>query len=165
MTIDATPPMRDGRHDFDFLAGRWAVSHRRLIQSLAGSNDWQTFTGTCHAWPLLGGLGNVDDNLLHLPAGDYRAASLRAFDPGTQRWSIWWLDGRAPGRLDPPVVGAFESGIGTFLADDTYEGRPIRVRFTWSGTDTPAPRWEQAFSADAGKTWETNWAMNFSRLP
>jgi hypothetical protein len=26
-----------------------------------------------------------------------------------------------------------------------------------------AGRWEQAFSADGGKTWETNWIMQFTR--
>jgi hypothetical protein len=24
-------------------------------------------------------------------------------------------------------------------------------------------RWEQAYSADGGKTWETNWIMEFTR--
>ena len=28
---------------------------------------------------------------------------------------------------------------------------------------TPTPRWEQAFSADGGKTWETNWVMEMTR--
>jgi NIPSNAP len=27
------------------------------------------------------------------------------------------------------------------------------------------PRWEQAFSVDGGKTWETNWIMDFTREP
>jgi hypothetical protein len=26
-----------------------------------------------------------------------------------------------------------------------------------------SPEWEQAFSADGGKTWETNWTMTFAR--
>ena len=33
----------------------------------------------------------------------------------------------------------------------------------WSGVTTPTPRWEQAFSEDAGTTWETNWVMDFKR--
>jgi hypothetical protein len=28
---------------------------------------------------------------------------------------------------------------------------------------TPTPRWEQAFSEDGGKTWETNWVMEMIR--
>src|SRR3954465_1569337 len=58
-------------HDFDFLHGRWRVRHRRLKERLVGSDAWERFDGTCHAWPLLDGAGNVDDNLLELPGGTY----------------------------------------------------------------------------------------------
>jgi hypothetical protein len=34
----------------------------------------------------------------------------------------------------------------------------------WSRTDTETPRWEQAFSLDEGKTWETNWIMDATRV-
>jgi hypothetical protein len=61
------------------------------------------------------------------------------------------------------VLGRFENGLGTFLGDDTFDGRPIRVRFIWSGIAADAARWEQAFSADGGATWETNWIMDFRR--
>ncbi len=112
---------------------------------------------------LLGGSGNVDDNVLEMPDGAYRAATLRAFDPTTRSWSIWWLDSRFPHRLDPPVVGGFEGTRGTFYADDIIDGVPIRVRFLWLVFDPQAPRWEQAFSKDGGLTWETNWRMAFTR--
>ena len=39
----------------------------------------------------------------------------------------WWLDGRNPGALDVPVVGRFADGVGTFFAEDTIDGRAIRV--------------------------------------
>lgn len=154
---------RSSTHDFDFLHGHWQVTHRRLKERLCRNDDWEIFDGQCSAWPVLGGAGIVDDNLLRLPAGSYRAVTLRTHEASTGRWSIWWLDARYPGRLDLPVVGSFEEGVGTFHADDVLEGRPIRVRFRWSGTDTPTPLWEQAFSADGGSTWEINWTMRFER--
>ena len=40
------------------------------------------------------------------------------------------------------------------------DGRTVLCRFLW--TSDP-PRWEQAFSDDGGKTWETNWIMEFTR--
>jgi hypothetical protein len=153
--------------DFDFLFGSWHVAHRRLRKRLAACTDWDAFGGTSRASPLLGGLANFDDNRLELPpssGGAYRAVTLRAFDATHDQWSIWWLDGRYPDRLDVPMVGRFDAdGTGTFHADDVFEGRPIRVRFLWSHTRTPSPRWEQAFSLDRGATWETNWEMAFSR--
>jgi hypothetical protein len=112
---------------------------------------------------VLGGYGNVEDNLLHLPEGPYRALALRSFDPHSKQWSIWWLDARVPGQIDVPVVGQFENGVGTFYADDTLNGAPIRIRFNWFTADPTRPRWEQAFSSDGGSTWETNWTMDFLR--
>jgi hypothetical protein len=61
------------------------------------------------------------------------------------------------------VLGSFSSDIGVFEGTDVFEGRPIRLRFTWSGVTTSTPRWEQAFSDDGGETWEPNWIMEFTR--
>jgi hypothetical protein len=154
----AAPP------DWDFLVGRWAVKHRRLKARLAGSTEWEEFNGTSVLSTTLGGAGNVDDNVIELPSGTYRAMGFRAFDPKTGRWSIWWLDARHPTTIDPPVRGGFRDGIGTFVGDDTLNGRPIKVRFLWSRITANSAHWEQAFSADGGVTWETNWVMDFTRL-
>jgi len=152
----------DGRADFDFFFGRWAVSHRRLRKRLAGDTNWDAFGGTCDTRPILGGLGNFDDNVIDLPGGSYRAATLRTFDPETRQWSIWWIDGRNPLTIDVPMRGTFADGVGTFLCEDVFEGRPIQVRFLWSRITEKSARWEQAFSPDGGKTWETNWIMDFA---
>jgi NIPSNAP len=113
---------------------------------------------------ILGGAGNMDENFLDFPAGAYRAVTLRTYDAAKKQWSIWWIDGRNPSHLDPPVVGGFKDGVGTFYADDTFQGKPIRVRFLWTNLTTK-PHWEQAFSDDGGKSWETNWIMEFVRVP
>jgi hypothetical protein len=39
----------------------------------------------------------------------------------------------------------------------------IYMRFIWSEITETSSRWEQAFSADGGKTWEINWIMEFIR--
>jgi hypothetical protein len=151
--------------DFDFLIGNWVVKHRKLKHRLANRDDWETFSGTCAMKTLLDGSANVDDNLLETPEGAYRAASLRAFDSATRKWSIWWLDSRHPSHLDVPVLGEFRNGVGTFFADDTWDGQPIRVRFIWFDITPNSARWQQAFSVDNGRTWETNWIMEFKRVP
>jgi hypothetical protein len=148
---------------FDFFMGHWQVRHRRLKARLAGCRDWEEFTGTTIAQSILGGQGNIDDNLIALLGGAYRAVTLRAFDAPSATWSIWWLDSRHPRALDTPLVGRFDNGIGTFYADDRLGGKPIRIRFLWTQTRSSAPRWEQAFSADDGQTWEINWTMQFER--
>jgi hypothetical protein len=149
-------------NDFDFLIGDWRVAHRRLKDRLVGSSAWEEFGGTCIVQKILGGQGNVDDNLIDLPDGAYRAATLRAFDAATRRWTIWWLDARTPSVLAPPMVGGFDGSVGIFHGDDQWQSRPLRVRFLWTRTAAGGPRWEQAFSLDAGASWESNWVMEFS---
>jgi hypothetical protein len=151
--------------DFDFIIGDWRVHHRRLRDRLVGCTEWLEFEGSSSTRKILGGRGNVEDNLLHLPEGAYRAAAFRSLDVASGNWAIWWLDGRSPHHLDTPVIGRFEAGQGNFYAEDTLDGRPIRVRFLWLPRSADAARWEQAFSVDAGQTWETNWTMDFERIP
>ena len=160
MTIPRDP---NAPNDFDFFMGSWNVAHRRLKERLVGCTEWEDFAGVCVAQPVLGSFGNFDDNVLEIPSGTYRAVTIRSFNAKLGTWSIWWLDSRSPDRLDVPVVGRFTNGVGTFLADDTLNGKAIRVRFLWTRPRPDSPRWEQAFSPDAGATWETNWVMDFKR--
>jgi hypothetical protein len=151
-----------GAHDFDFEFGDWNVFHR--VKRADGK--WYEFDGTANTRPILGGLGNVEDNVFQRPEGKTSGVALRTYDPATAQWAIWWVDGRAPhGTLDPPVKGRFENGVGTFYSDGEINGRPVRTRFTWSQITRTSARWEQAFSYDAGKTWDTNWVMEFRRVP
>ena len=111
--------------------------------------------------PLAGGLGNEDEYRTDFDGG-FVGMTFRFFDPKTRLWSIYWADSRR-GVLDPPVVGCFSGDVGLFEGKDTFEGRPIRVRFTWTRLGPETARWEQAFSADGGTTWETNWVMEMTR--
>jgi hypothetical protein len=158
-TLAATGHM--GVHDFDFLVGEWRVHHHRLKPD---SQEWMDFEGTASNRKLMDGGANMEEHVLAAPYGAYRAIALRAYDPKTGHWAIWWLDGRYPsGPLDPPVEGRFDNGVGTFYSDYTQDGKPMRVRFVWSNITPTSARWEQSLSSDGGKTWATNWIMNFNR--
>jgi len=145
--------------DFDFLIGNWKVANRRLRQRLTGCTDWEEFEGTSVAWSLLDGRANIDQ--FTFPGGA-TALTLRLYEPQREQWSLNWATG-AEGVLFPPVVGAFTDGVGLFYGDDTHEGTPVRVRFIWSEITPNSARWEQAFSVDQEKTWETNWIMELTR--
>ena len=150
--------------DFDFVIGDWLVKHRRLQERLANCNEWIEFDGKMSTQKILGGFGNIEDNVLQMPDEDVRAIALRSYDRNTKTWSIWWLDGRFPDQIDVPVVGKFIDGVGTFFANDTFKEIPIIVRFVWRQISEDLLQWDQAFSADAGESWETNWTMEFRRL-
>lgn len=158
-------PDLSGAHDFDFLVGDWRVRSRRLKERLAGSDEWEEFDGTISSRKLMDGFANVDDTVFYMPQGVYRGVAPRAYDTATGLWAIWWIDGRNPfAKLDPPVKGRFVNGVGTFYAEDTLRGQPIKVRFIWSHITDDSARWEQAFSDDGGKKWETNWIQTLTRV-
>jgi len=148
-------------NDFDFLVGTWDSTHRRLSKRLAGSDDWETFPGRTVGYRAFGGAANVDE--ITFPTLGHAGLSVRLYDPGTELWSIYWASTTAPGVLFPPVTGRFVDGVGEFFGDDEHEGRPVRVRFRWTDITATTARWQQAFSADGGETWETNWVMDFTR--
>lgn len=156
-------PPSDGRHDFDFLHGTWRIHNARLRHRLAGAAEWDTFEGRSVERPLLGGQGNLEEYEATLPDGTpVRAVALRLYEPATRRWTIRWANA-ASGTLDAPMTGTFRDGVGAFYSHEDYRGRMVLVRFRWTHDGPDAARWEQAFSADGGATWETNWVMDFAR--
>lgn len=160
--MSGTPQRPCGAEAFDFLIGAWDVRHRRLERRLAGDDRWARFGGSMVCRAILNGLGNFDENVIDLPEGHYRACTVRMFEPAVGQWSIRWIDGRNP-AFDPPVFGGFEDGVGLFHGNDRFEGQPIGVRYVWSDITPASARWEQAFSADDGRSWEVNWVMEFER--
>lgn len=149
--------------EFDFAFGDWNVPHRRLRTRLAGVDDWQTFGGTSSTRPILGEAGNIEDNSVDFPGDPYRAIAVRNFDAVARTGAIWWLDDRAAHHLDVPVIGGYTGSDGEFRGDDVPDGRSVRLRFLWLRTGSDRPRRKQALSDDDGRTWETNWTMDFTR--
>ncbi|MFB7929856.1 MULTISPECIES: hypothetical protein [Streptomyces] len=147
-------------HDFDFFHGAWQVRHRKLTDFLDPGSAWEEFTGTSDCRPLFDGTANLDE--IDMPHLGSKGATLRLFDPATKLWSLSWASSRT-GTLFPPVFGRFEGDRGEFTGNDTHDGKDVLVRFVWSGVRDTAARWEQAFSLDGGRTWLTNWIMDFSR--
>jgi hypothetical protein len=149
-------------NNFDWLIGTWQTTQRKMAKPLSGSGEWETTGGTMTCHNLFGGAANVDE--VDLPGFGFKGISLRLLDPITQEWSIYWVSSRNGQLQLPPVTGHFdEHGVGEFFSDEDYDGRPIRVRYRWSNITATTARWEQAFSTDGGRTWETNWESDFTR--
>ena len=161
MLGDGPRAARASKHDWDFLFGRWKVRHRYLRSRLRGSNEWIEFDSQCEAMPLLLGLGNLDRNTFVRDGQTIEGITLRLFDPSTGEWSIHWADSAHPGALIPPMSGRFMGDTGEFFGDEFVDGRRVLCRFVWTRVPADSPRWEQSFSDDGGKTWETNWIMEF----
>ncbi len=154
---------QDGRADFDFLVGKWQGHNRRLKERLKGCTDWEEFEGPMVCRKVLDGLGNMDEVTFERKSGPAHGLTLRLFNPKSQQWSIYWADS-ANEFLPIPMVGEFKDGRGEFYDQEPFEGRAIFCRFIWTVLTENTCRWEQAFSPDGGKTWETNWTADFERL-
>ena len=158
---DIKQPEQDGRTDFDFFMGSWKVHNRNLRERLKGSTTWEEFGSTTVARKILGGLGHFEEFTIDFPAGPRPGVALRLFDPTSQQWSIYSADPKY--GFQSPMIGAFKEGRGEFYAYEPWEGKYILSRVIWSEITATSVHWEQAFSADGGRTWETNWISDFVR--
>lgn len=152
-------------HDFDFLDGKWTMVNRRLMKRGVGSTDpkdWDVFPATVTAHVLMNGVANVDEVLF--PTKGWNGVTFRHFDLAKKQWSIYWVNSRDGKMEGTPVVGGFDGDVGLFYGEDTDGGRPIKVVYKWTKVGPDGARWEQAFSYDDGKTWETNWVNEHRRV-
>jgi len=162
--VTPAPSVRDGHNDFNFLFGRWRTHYRRLRHVLAHDHHWYDCYGTSVVRPFWHNSGDLEDGDLRCPKQYVAGMTLRLYSATTHQWSLYWGTQKL-GLVPPPQVGHFNAkGVGEFFADDTWHGRPIVVRYLWKLLPGDHPYFEQAFSADHGKTWETNWTTVYTRV-
>jgi hypothetical protein len=158
-----TTEKRDGQHDFDFEIGTWKTHLRRRLRPLTGSNDWVEYEGTSVVSKVLNGKANLVELVVDGPTGHIEGVSLRLYNPQTRQWSLNFANVN-DGTLTTPSIGEFKNGRGEFFNKDTLNGRSILVRFVISDITPKSCRFEQSFSDDEGKTWETNWIATDTRI-
>jgi hypothetical protein len=149
--------------DFDFEIGTWETQLSRLERPLTGSNTWVKYRGTTVVSKVLQGRANLAELAVSGPSGRIEGVSLRLYQPETRQWTLNFANVR-DGNLTVPAVGGFTNGQGAFYNDDVLAGRKIRVRFIISGITANTCHFEQAYSADGGKTWEVNWIADDTRI-
>jgi hypothetical protein len=153
----------DGQHDFDFEIGVWKTHVKRLQHPLTGSSAWVEYDGQSIVRKVLDGRANLVELTMDGPAGHFEGLSLRLYNPQSRQWSLNFANAAA-GALGQPTVGEFRDGRGEFYDQETLDGRAILVRFVITPAGKDTCRFEQAFSADGGKTWEVNWIATDTRV-
>ncbi|HEY8053009.1 MAG TPA: hypothetical protein VIE42_09395 [Steroidobacteraceae bacterium] len=160
---DASAGALAGQHEFDFLFGSLKYHLKRRLHPLTGSNTWTEASGTSVGYPIWDGRANLNETKAGGANGELMGLTLRTFNPKTRQWYLYWANSRDGSVSVPPQIGEFKNGVGEFYATDTLDDRAILVRFVWTGTTSAAPHFEQAFSADGGKSWEVNWISESTR--
>jgi len=160
---DAAPGYRDGQRDFDFEIGSWNIHLKRRLNPLTGSDKWVEFDGTSVTRKVWDGRSQIEEFETDGAAGHIEGLTLRLYNPQSHQWSLYWGTTKI-GLALPQQVGHFDSnGVGRFYADDKWQGTQVIIRYKWWLKSGDHPRFEQAFSTDQGRTWETNWTCDYTR--
>ncbi|MQR02513.1 hypothetical protein [Glaciimonas soli] len=162
--VPHTSSERDGQHDFDFEIGTWKIHLSRLLHPLTGSTSWVQFDGTSTTRKVWNGLANIEEFETDSPTGHIEGLTLRLYNPQSHQWSLYWANSRNGAMGGPPNVGEFNNGRGEFYSQDTFNDKTILVRYVWSNITANSAHFEQAFSADGGKSWEVNWVTDQKRV-
>lgn len=153
----AYPTAQEG---FQFLEGSWRIHNRQLKQPLSSREEWIEYQAFGRFITLLDGLVSVEE--LRNAKGEPFGSAMRTFDREKRVWSDAWVSAR-DGVLQLPSFGSFAGDVGTFIAEDTFDDKPVLARGIWRRVSKNHVIWEQALSLDKGATWQTNWIMNFER--
>src|SRR4029453_3707252 len=153
---------RDGQHDFDLHFGVWKTHVSRLVHPLAGSKQWVEYDGTSVVSKVWNGMASLFELDVSGPAGHIEGLGLRLYNPETHQWGLNWANS-SEGVINKPMIGEFKNGRGEFFDQEEFNGRMILARNVFPDITPNSSRFEQAFSDDGAKTWETNWVMTFTR--
>jgi hypothetical protein len=159
-------PERDGQHDFDFELGSWKTHLKlssRLGHPFTGADTWSVYEGTSVVRKIWNGKGNIVELEVDGPTGHVEGLNLHLYNPQSHQWSLNFANSRV-GSVGVPTVGEFKNGRGEFYDQETINGRVMLVRNVWSDITPDSCHFEQAFSDDGGKTWETNWVATDTRV-
>jgi hypothetical protein len=161
--LQETAAQRDGQYDFDFNIGTWKTHVSRLLHPLTGSTAWSEYEGISVVRKVWNGRANLLELKADGPVGHIEGVGLRLYNSQSHQWSLNWASSN-DGTMNQPMIGEFKNGRGEFFDQEPFNGRAIYVRNSFSDITPDSCRFEQAFSDDGGKTWETNWVMTFTRM-
>ena len=154
---------RDGSHDFDFNLGRWKTHIRRVADPFAAPDRAVELEGTVAVRPIWGGKAALEEIEADGASGHLEGMTLFLYDPQARQWSQTFASS-GQGMLQPSTIGEFRDGRGELYAQDTFKGRSILIRGTWSHISRDAHRYDEAYSADGGATWHTAFSAELTRL-
>lgn len=154
---------RDGQHDFDFNLGTWKTHIRRLQHPLTGSTTWTEMNGTVTVRKIWDGRAQLEEVEADGPNGHFEDLALFLYNPQSRQWNFTFANSKVGVLSQPSSVGEFKNGRGEFYDQEAFNGRTILVRIIWSDITADSHRFEQAFSDDGGKTWETNMTADLTR--
>lgn len=143
-------------HDYDFNMGRWQTRIRAVLNPLSAPGVWSNLQGTHVVYRVWDDWANIGQLEVDGPGGHIEDLALRTYDRKTHQWRVYFANSGS-GTLDPPMIGDFKHGVGTFVFLDEMAGKTVLVRNVWSGITTKSCHQDWAISSDGGRTWVATW--------
>lgn len=147
------------RRQFDFWIGEWDVGLR--VQQKDSS--WKDqHRAVARIYRILGGKAILE--LWSEKRDGINGYSLRYYDPEKDAWALWlnWPARNRSGTFG--MEGRFRHGRGEFFVDRKLDEKTTQItRYTFSDITRDSLRWDDGFSQDGGRTWTSNWIMEFTR--
>ena len=140
----------DAARQFDFWLGEWDCTWHA---------DGLEHRGTNSVYLDLGHV--VVENFDARPSLDYQGLSFSVYDREAGCWRQTWVDSEGS-YLD--FAGSFENGVMELRRIGVVDGAPAHFRMRWENIEPNAFDWSWQRSADAGETWATLWAIEYSRV-
>jgi hypothetical protein len=94
------------------------------------------------------------------PGTPLKGHSVSTFDRATKKWKQAWVDNTAS-YLD--FVGDRDAGDMVFAREVERQGKKIRMRMVFRDVKTDSFKWLWQRSDDEGKTWATQWEIDYRR--
>jgi hypothetical protein len=160
---DATAQARDGSRDFDFLPGTWHTHIKRVLDPLEGGGRTVTMDGTVTERKVANGHAWLEEISVDGPDGHWDGVTMFLYNPKSGQWSQTYA-GATDGQFSAPTIGSFRDGTGQLYGIDTYNGRQVLLRGTWSGITPDAHEYTESYSNDGGKTWAPAFIAHLTRV-
>lgn len=157
--VDADP----GDRDFDFNVGTWHTQIKRILDPFSAPDQTMPIAGTVSVRKIWGGRALLEEIEADSPKGHWEALTLFLYNPKSRQWGQWFINS-GMGELTPPLIGSFKEGRGELYSNDTFKGRTILVRGTWSQIAPDSHRYEESYSDDGGKTWRPAFIADLTRV-
>lgn len=162
-TAASASTLHDGQHDFDFHLGTWKTHIRSLQHPLTGSTSWVEYDGSLVVRKVWDGRAQLEELEADGAGKHIEDLLLFLYNPQTRQWSLNSASS-GDGMVGTPMFGEFRNGRGEFYDQEpALHGRSVLVRQVWSDITPDSHRFEQAFSSDGGRTWETNFTAALTR--
>ena len=137
---------------FDFWVGTWDLEWTDTKgQKQKGTNTINKILGGCV----------IEENFSTSGPQPYLGKSHSLFDTRNGLWRQTWVDSGGS-YLD--LAGEFKDGKMTLHREGTDpKGNKLLFRMTFSNIKPDSFLWDWESSADGGKTWKTNWQINYKK--